>query len=472
MTTAIWWVRRDLRLTDNQALHAATQHAEAVLPLFIIDPNLWESEWVGDKRLAFMLGGLRALDEALRECGSRLIVREGDPWEVLPALMDEAGADAVFAEADYSPYARERDRRVAEAVRLTVTEGVAIRPPGTVLKSDGDPYVVYSYFKRLWLEWTPPGKGDVIDAPGELSTPALDSAGIPAEPALPDEVPFIPGEAAAEERLRAFITGEDAPIYAYDKKRDRTDLDATSRLSPYLRFGMISGRRAAVAAYYAMGQVHGNSNAYDNAKTWLEELIWRDFYIHILYHFPKVRGANFNEKYDPLAWQNDEDDFRAWCEGRTGYPIVDAAMRQMTTIGWMHNRARMIVASFLTKDLLVDWKKGERFFMQHLVDGDPAANNGGWQWAAGTGTDAQPYFRIFNPTSQAKKHDPQGDYIRRWVPELAAVPDEHIHEPWKMDEDAQEAAGCVIGEDYPAPIIDHSKARERTLAAYKAARGD
>ncbi|MGF1505095.1 MAG: cryptochrome/photolyase family protein [Anaerolineae bacterium] len=234
---------------------------------------------------------------------------------------------------------------------------------------------------------------------------------------------------------------------------------------------MIAARRAAVAAYHAMENAPDKA-ARENAETWLSEIIWRDFYIHILYHFPHVRGDNFRPAYDDLAWENDSEQFAAWCEGRTGYPLVDAAMRQLTVSGWMHNRARMVVASFLTKDLLIDWRRGERFFMQHLVDGDPASNNGGWQWAAGTGTDAQPYFRIFNPTSQASKHDPQGAYIRRWVPELADVPDEHIHEPWLMDEDTQQKAGCVIGEDYPAPVVDHKRARKRTLEAYKTARGE
>ena len=224
-----------------------------------------------------------------------------------------------------------------------------------------------------------------------------------------------------------------------------------------------------VTAVAAMEQAH-TEEARSGAETWLSELIWREFYIHILYHFPHVLQGSFRPEYDSIAWRNREDEFEAWCNGRTGYPIVDAAMRQLTASGWMHNRARMIVASFLVKDLLIDWRWGEKFFMQHLVDGDPAANNGGWQWTAGTGTDAAPYFRIFNPTAQAKKFDPQGAYIRRWLPELADVPNDFIHEPWTMPTLVQKSAGCTIGKEYPAPIVNHKEAREWTLAAYQAAR--
>jgi deoxyribodipyrimidine photo-lyase len=236
-------------------------------------------------------------------------------------------------------------------------------------------------------------------------------------------------------------------------------------LSPYLRFGMLSARQAFVVAQEARGRAP-NEAARVGIQTWLNELVWREFYFSILYHFPYVRNRPFRSKMQDLAWLNQPSDFKAWCQGQTGYPVVDAAMRQLLETGWMHNRARMIVASFLVKDLLVDWRWGEKWFMQHLIDGDPAANNGGWQWSAGTGTDAAPYFRIFNPVLQSQKHDPHGTYIRRYVPELGDVPDEHIHAPWMMPKALQEQIGCIIGNDYPAPIVDHALARERALATF------
>jgi deoxyribodipyrimidine photo-lyase len=227
---------------------------------------------------------------------------------------------------------------------------------------------------------------------------------------------------------------------------------------------MISPAQVVSAAIHAI-QAAQDDQSQKGAETWLNELIWREFYIHILFHYPHVRDENFRLQH--VRWENNRENYAAWCEGLTGYPVVDAAMRQLVETGWMHNRSRMIVASFLTKDLLIDWRWGERFFMQHLIDGDPAANNGGWQWTAGTGTDAAPYFRIFNPVSQSQKHDPNGLHIRRWLPELEAVPNEYIHEPWKMPEEVQLASGCIIGVDYPPPIVDHAVAKERTLRAYR-----
>jgi deoxyribodipyrimidine photo-lyase len=232
---------------------------------------------------------------------------------------------------------------------------------------------------------------------------------------------------------------------------------------------MLSARQAVMASLQTI-KAAPNAEARQGAETWLDELIWREFYIHILYHFPHVRAMSFREDLRHVAWNDDETAFAAWCAGRTGYPIVDAAMRQLAQTGWVHNRARMIVASFLVKDLLIDWRRGERWFMQHLVDGDPAANNGGWQWTAGTGTDAAPYFRVFNPVLQGQKFDPDGTYVRRWVPELAGVPDKFIHQPWAMPPALQRQVGCTIGQHYPAPIVDHAHARERTIAAYAHAR--
>jgi deoxyribodipyrimidine photo-lyase len=274
---------------------------------------------------------------------------------------------------------------------------------------------------------------------------------------------FPAGEAEAQRRLAAFTA---SAIHSYRDERDRMDLEGTSGLSPYLRFGMLSARQAAWAALEAVAKAEDTASR-QGAETWLNELIWREFYAAILYHFPAVRQVAFRPALRGLPWRDDPADFAAWSEARTGYPVVDAAMRQLKATGWMHNRARMITASFLTKDLLVDWRLGERYFMQQLLDGDPASNNGGWQWTAGTGTDAAPYYRVFNPVLQGIKFDPQGAYIRRWVPELAAAPLEFIHAPWNMPIEAQRRHGCILGEHYPFPIVDHAWARQRFLAIYQ-----
>jgi deoxyribodipyrimidine photo-lyase len=470
MTTAIWWIRRDLRLADNQALATALAQAEQVIPVFVLDPALLESPRASDRRAAFLLGGLRQLSVDLRALGSHLVVRRGDPVVALKALRDETRADHIFAEEDYSRYAQQRDARISAALPLHLTGGLTVHPPGSVLKADGEPYTVFTPFSRAWKILPLPSEGDLLAAPGALPlAPNVPSLPIPKSPSLPANVHFPPGESEAQLRLGAFVDPADPLIYGYAEGRNRLDQEGTSQLSPYLRFGMVSSRRAVVSAL-AAANAATNVRERQAAETWLNELIWREFYIHILHHFPHVSESSFRPEYDRIAWENNQDNFAAWCEGRTGYPVVDAAMRQLAETGWMHNRARMIVASFLVKDLLIDWRWGERFFMRHLVDGDPAANNGGWQWTAGTGTDAAPYFRVFNPILQGKKHDPNGAYVRRWLPALNHVPHKHLHSPWEMPENAQKSAGCIIGKDYPSPTVDHAWARRRTLAAYRLAR--
>jgi len=472
MATVIWWIRRDLRLADNQALAASLAAADRVVPVFVLDPAILSSDQVAVAcdRVAFLLGGLRHLDADLRLRGSRLIVRRGNPAEQLSSLASDAGATAVFAEEDPWSYARHRDARVAEALPLHLTAGLAVRPPCAVRKADGAPYTVFTPFSNAWKAQPLPTAASLLSAPHSLPPVShLESLPIPDHPGVSPGTSFQPGEAEARRRLLAFLAGEDASIYDYAKTRDRPDLDGTSQISPYLRFGMLSARQAVVCALNAIATAP-DPPARSGAEAWLTELIWREFYLSIQAHYPETEQKSFRTSLRHIAWENDQAAFEAWCHGQTGYPLVDAAMRQLAETAWMHNRARMIVASFLVKDLLVDWRWGELWFVQHLLDADPAANNGGWQWTAGTGTDAAPYFRIFHPVLQAKRHDPDGAYVRRWLPELARVSGRHVHAPWEMPPEAQRAAGCVIGQDYPAPIVDHAWARERVLAAYAQAR--
>jgi deoxyribodipyrimidine photo-lyase len=472
-TIAIWWIRRDLRLADNQALQAALRAADQVLPVFILDERLLDSDYSGEKRKQFLFASLAALDQALQQRGSRLILRRGDPIEELTRLCQESQVQRIFAEPDYSPFARLRDQKAAASLPIQWAGSPSFHPPGSVLKADGSPYTVFTPFSKAWKALPIPGSSAIAPAPEHIDTPT-ETVSLPyiiLENSNPLEAlsrsEFPAGEAAAQQRLATFTSGAHPAIYQYAAQRDRPDLDGTSRISPYLRFGLLSARQSVLTAYQAL-QTAPDPAARRGAEVWLNELIWREFYLHILDHFPYVRRGNF--RLEGIAWRNDPAEFSAWKHGLTGYPFVDAAMRQLVSTGWMHNRPRMVVASFLTKDLLIDWRWGERYFMQHLLDGDPASNNGGWQWTAGTGTDAAPYFRIFNPVSQSIKFDPHGAYIRRWLPELSAVPLEKIHQPWLMTDPEQLSAGCRIGHDYPAPMVDHAMARERTLQAYSQAK--
>ncbi|MCA9921235.1 MAG: deoxyribodipyrimidine photo-lyase, partial [Anaerolineales bacterium] len=398
----------------------------------------------------------------------RLIVRRGEPDVVLARLVAEFGVTAVFAEADITPTARRRDEKVAKAVPLHLQPGITVQHVDDVLKADGTPYTVFTSYMRRWKESGLPHHSSLLPTPVHIQTPAA---------VLSDKLPdilhpstqFPAGEAEALCRLAAFAEGADAPVFRYAAARNMPGVDGTAQLSPYLRFGMVSARQAAVTAVSAMANAQTKEGR-DGAETWLNELIWREFYQMILYHFPHVARRSFRPEYDRIEWQNDADAFAAWCNGRTGFPIVDAGMRQLLQTGWMHNRVRMIAASFLVKDLLVDWRWGERWFMQHLIDGDVAANNGGWQWSAGTGTDAAPYFRIFNPITQSKKFDPNGDYICAWVPELTVLPEKCVHDPSLLPPVLQQQYAFYPGENYPVPIVDRKMSRRRALDAYKAAR--
>ena len=469
MRRVIWWIRRDLRISDNPRLSTAISMGDEVIPIFILDPILMNSDYIGEKRKTFLFSGLQILDSELRKHNGYLIIREGDAFEELSKLTYEYQVSSILTEPDYSPYSINRDKKVSSKLPVHWIGSPAILPPGSVLKSDGTPYTVFTPFSKAWksLAYSLPFIETSPNFP-IFTPPDIPSLSIPTStsPTL-----FQPGEEEAQHKLSKFTQIETdaildslSAIYQYNSGRNQLDVEGTSQLSPYLRFGMLSARKAAFASELAI-QNGNNQEAKKNAESWLDELIWRDFYIHILYHFPNVRKQNFRNIN--IKWEYNSQIFECWANGETGYPIIDASMRQLIETGWMHNRARMIVASFLTKDLLIDWRWGEKWFMQHLIDGDPAANNGGWQWVAGTGTDAAPFFRIFNPINQAQKYDPKGKFVRKWLPELQLVPDEYIHEPWKMPSEMQRKSVCIIGKDYPSPIIDHYWARHRALQVFK-----
>jgi deoxyribodipyrimidine photo-lyase len=464
------WLRRDLRLEDNLALHHAAQSGALVVVLYVLDPAILRSPRVGAPRVGFMLSALSALDADLRGYGARLLIRQGRPTEVVPAVAQELRAEALYYNRDYTPYARRRDARVEAALseRGIIVHSYHDRvllPPDALRTGTGSPYTVFTPFKNKWRATPKPFSEPVdtvlrgvfmpLDGAESLPVPSLQDLGFGSTVQLPPAT-----VAAARKRLDDFVSQR---IYGYRDGRNRLSgpfddpHSGTSLLSPYLRWGLLSPRQvrqAAVQSYRAAS----NDDARESVDVWVDELIWAEFYIQVLWHFPQVVHQSFKPEYEGVAWRIAPEELAAWQEGQTGYPVVDAAMRQLKQTGWMHNRARMIVASFLTKDLLIDWREGERWFMQHLLDGDTAANNGGWQWSASTGTDAQPYFRIFNPVSQGQKFDPDGAYIQRWVGELRGLSPRHLHAPWTMQRPP--AA-------YPPPMVDHALARERTLSAFK-----
>lgn len=462
MKRVIHWFRRDLRLADNAALHAARSGSSQVIPVFCLDTNILSRPDVGAPRVWFLLESLRELERRISARGGRLVVLRGKPEDELPRFALAERAEAVFFNRDYEPYARRRDEAVtarleAAGVQVRCFGDLLLAEPESVLTADGRPYSVFTPFYRAWLalpkaEPFPEVQdfGGPSAAPGP-GVPSLEETGFALPPEF-DIAAWRPGEEAALRRLRAFV--EDGAA-SYEHRRDLPSVDGTSRLSPYLKFGNISIRR-----------VYRETASFPK---FVSELAWREFYFHVLWHWPEVEHCAWQPGKRDLLWDDDPARLEAWKAGLTGYPIVDAGMRQLLAEGWMHNRVRMIVASFLTKDLHINWQEGERHFMLRLVDGDLAPNNGGWQWAAGTGVDPRP-IRIFNPWLQSRRYDPEGAYIRRWVPELAGVPPKHIHEPHLMTVDEQRRSGCIIGKDYPAPIVDHRIERQVAMERYRAAR--
>jgi deoxyribodipyrimidine photo-lyase len=461
---AVHWFRSDLRIADNRALRDAAD-AEACIPVFVFDDRLLESARVGPPRIRFLLRSLEQLERELASRGHPLLVRRGDPTHEIPRLLQETRADLLTWNRDYSPYARRRDARARAAaqglgVRVVECKDRLIREAGEIRNQSGEPYRVYTPYREAWrnlLREDPQEPISRIRLPPPIG--GLRKGRLPTEAELgvsKDETDLPSGgERAARRRLTRFL---DEAIGEYPRQRDLPAVDGTSRLSPYLRLGSISVRTCLHAA---LARAEEEPRMAKGVEKWIDELVWREFYHAILDEHPHVLTRSFRPEFDRIRWSGSRAAFDAWCEGSTGYPFVDAGMRQLRATGWMHNRVRMVVASFLVKDLGIDWRWGETFFMQRLVDGDPASNNGGWQWAASTGTDAQPYFRIFHPVKQGERFDPEGRYITRFVPELRGLPARQIHRPWKAPEPPV---------DYPAPMVDHAERRRVTLKRFEAAR--
>ncbi|WP_033537299.1 cryptochrome/photolyase family protein [Caballeronia zhejiangensis] len=474
------WFRRDLRAADNAALYHALTRCRRVLCAFVFDRDILAPLDKKDRRVPFIHASVVELDRTLREAGGALIVRHGHPVHDIPSLARECGANAVFVNRDYEPAAKARDEAVAQKlashdIAFFSFKDQAVFDHDDVMTGAAKPYTVFTPYKRKWLATLTPdalapyASEEHLDAlakpPSNVkhAIPSLDALGFGDAPA-----PAFPaGTRGAYELFDDFRDR----MTDYGRTRDFPALKGPSYLGVHLRHGTMSIRALARSAHDALR--HGDKGA----ETWLGELIWREFYFSVLHHFPHVGVAGdhraFKPEYDRIGWETGhaaDANFAAWCAGQTGYPLVDAAMRQINASGYMHNRLRMVVASFLTKDLGIDWRRGEAYFEAHLNDFELSNNNGGWQWAASSGCDAQPYFRIFNPVTQSRKFDSAGKFIRHYVPEIAALSDRDIHAPWLAKPDALKAAKISLGADYPQPIVDHEVARKRTLMRYDVVR--
>jgi deoxyribodipyrimidine photo-lyase len=474
--TGLVWFRRDLRTVDHMALYHALTRCRRVYCAFVFETAILAPLPASDRRVAFIHASLLELDAILRAAGGALWVRHAQAIDAIPDLARTLGIEAVFTHHDYEPFALARDAEVERRLAAMQIAFLSFKDQVVFEKSElltgaGRPYTVFTPYKRAWLAALTPAALAHHPSEAHLNRlarpPAEFDAGIPSltelgfGPALP---PPLPAGASGAQRL---LDDFKPRLSRYAEQRDFPALKGPSYLSVHLRHGTLSIRALARLAFD--GQRQGERGA----ETWLNELIWRDFYFAVLHHFPQVADPAghraLKPEYDRIEWEHGsaaDAHFAAWCEGRTGYPLVDAAMRQLNTSGYMHNRLRMVAASFLIKDLGIDWRRGEAYFAAQLNDFDLAANNGGWQWAASSGCDAQPYFRIFNPVTQSEKFDPDGSFIRRYVPELAALPNAALHAPWLAKAEVLRHAGIALGVDYPLPLVDHASARQRTLARY------
>jgi deoxyribodipyrimidine photo-lyase len=462
--SVLCWFRRDLRLHDHAALYHALKRHARVHCVFVFDTDILDHlQDRRDRRVTFIWESVRALHAELAQHGATLHVLHGRAAEQIPALAERLAVAAVYCNRDYEPAARARDAQVAAQLAaqgrsLHSFKDQVIFEQDEILTGSRTPFAVFTPYKNAWLKALDefqlrayPVQRYLVHLAHEpvAPLPAIEMLGFQAAALM------IPsGSAGAAQLFADFQTR----MADYQTARDYPAVKGVSYLSTHLRFGTVSIRALAAAAWHAGGK---------GAQAWLSELIWRDFYHMVLYHHPQVVGHAYKPQFDALEWVDDAEGFAAWCAGRTGYPLVDAAMRQLEQSGYMHNRLRMVTASFLTKDLRIDWRKGEAWFAGKLLDFDLAANNGGWQWAASTGCDGQPWFRIFNPVTQSERFDPQGRFIRRYVPELAQCPERYLHAPWLIPAAAQQASGFVPGRDYPLPIVDHAVARVRTLEMFK-----
>lgn len=463
------WFRRDLRVLDNTALSAAAKESDSVVGLFLITPKQWKQHDDADAKIKFWLDNLKCLSDSLSQLNIPLLIETCDSFDDCPALVAKIAKQnqcaSLHFNREYEVNERHRDQLTIEACDVAGIDTQSwhdriVIPPEDIATKDGRFYSVFTPYRKFW-DTLAIDNADVIAKPKKQEP--IDIAASPV-PTSVDGFDFSnfrddlwqPGEDEAAQRTKKFSQ----KIGDYNDRRDIPATAGTSLLSPYLNAGVISPRQCLRMALDSNGgTIAGN----EGITTWISELAWRDFYTHVLYGFPRVsRHQPFKEKTNRVPWRDSENDFKAWCQGKTGYPIVDAAMRQLNQTGWMHNRLRMVAAMFLTKNLLIDWRMGERFFMQKLVDGDLAANNGGWQWSASTGTDSVPYFRIFNPFSQSKRFDSEGKFIKKLCPELEPIPAAALHDQKKLTA-AIEQHDC----DYPAFVVDYKAGRERALAAFK-----
>ncbi|MBF2077266.1 MAG: deoxyribodipyrimidine photo-lyase [Synechococcales cyanobacterium T60_A2020_003] len=467
----LFWHRRDLRIVDNAGLTQARDRTPKITGIFCLDPSILDQDDVAPARVTYMIGSLKTLKEDYQAAGSDLLILKGAPEKEIPKLAQALHAQAVYWNRDVEPYSRSRDRQVADALKEAGIEYCAgwdqlLHPPKTVMTGSGSPYTVYTPFWKNWIKQVKAEPFPQINDLQGLSPKeqqAAEKAGAIALPSAKDlgfkwDNPLLlePGTQAAQNQLDWFCDGA---IAAYDEQRNFPVAPGTSQLSAALKFGTIGIRTVWDAAQAAYNRSRSDETR-ANVQTWQQELAWREFYQHALFFFPELAEGSYREPFKDFPWDNNEKLFQAWCGGRTGYPIVDAAMRQLNETGWMHNRCRMIVASFLTKDLIINWQWGEKYFMQTLIDGDLAANNGGWQWSASSGMDPKP-LRIFNPASQAQKYDPEAEYIREWLPELRSVDTEALV-MGKIPKDERDRCG------YPAPIVDHKVQQQRFKERYQA----